>query len=504
MDAFEFVVLGSGAAGLAAAITLAEHGRSVLVVNKSSFQETNTSYAQGGVAVVLHEEDNYGLHIQDTLEAGAHLNDIEAVRYLVERGPVLIQRLIQWGAYFDQDGGKLKFTREAAHSTNRILHANGDATGNEIQRALSAKAHNMPHITIWENTRALELLTEKGVARGVALCHEGITHHVYTCGVILATGGMGQLYAYTTNPTVATGDGITLALRAGASIVDMEFIQFHPTALNVAGCPPFLLSESMRGEGAILLNKAGERFMERYSPMLELAPRDVVSRSLNFEMERTGQDVYLQVSHLGKEFVQQRFPTIYQTCLKYGMDISMEPIPVSPAAHYCMGGVLTDVSARTSLTGLYAAGEVACSGVHGANRLASNSLLEGLVFGEQAALSALQDAPQSGYKNCSLEKGAPYQSASLDTVPESIRQTMWRHAGIIRSQDLLAKGIAKLHAQADAAWHPLCNAIIAAAITRKKSIGAHYRTDSQDELNESQRFVMDKNSIDRIIDANRL
>lgn len=488
MQSFDYVVLGSGVAGLTAALTLAEHQARVLVVNKGPSQETNTFYAQGGVAVVLHEDDNYELHIQDTMEAGAHLNDLDAVRYLVERGPVLIRQLIGWGANFDREGDELKFTREAAHSTNRILHAQGDATGNEIQRTLQQRVQDSEYISVWEDAQTTELLRDDlGKVCGVRLCQcRQHAYDIYTQGVILATGGLGRLYQYTTNPDIATGDGVILALRAGAALVDMEFIQFHPTALNLEGAPPFLLSESMRGEGAVLRNHAGEQFMPRYSPMAELAPRDVVSRSIAFEMEKTGKPVYLDISHKDADFIRERFPTIYSTCMRYGLDMSAEPIPVSPAAHYCMGGVETGLDARTSVSGLYAAGEVACTSVHGANRLASNSLLEGLVFGERAALSALEDRQQDN--PCRTEFVEHLCSGDLPRVGARMQQIMWKAAGIKRSESSLLEGLREIECESPY-YVPLCQAIMICALRRKRSIGAHYRTDSDERLRDRRQAL---------------
>src|SRR5580765_1042336 len=354
----DYAVVGSGVAGLRAAIELSSAG-TVLVLAKSDLSESATAYAQGGIAVALSDEDEIGLHEQDTLAAGDGLCNPESVALLVEEGPRYITQLIEWGTEFDRAGTKLAFTREAAHSRSRILHSHGDSTGREISRALLSRAHSLPHLHL----RA----------------------HSFTTAVILATGGLGQIYRETTNPEVATGDGMAIAYEAGAVLSDMEFVQFHPTALAIKGAPRFLLSEALRGEGGVLRNINLERFMKRYAEAQELAPRDVVARAIVSEMHRTNaQHVYLDMTAKSAEALEKRFPRIYATCMSYGLDLATDMAPVCPAAHYMMGGVKTDLWGRTSLRGLYAAGETADTGVHGANRLASNSLLEGLVFGARS------------------------------------------------------------------------------------------------------------------------
>ncbi|HWP44674.1 MAG TPA: L-aspartate oxidase, partial [Blastocatellia bacterium] len=390
----DFIVVGSGIAGLRAAVALAPHGQ-VIVLTKDRVTESNTEYAQGGVAVVLSDDDRIELHYQDTIEAGAGLCDPEAVAVLVEEGPRYIVELIEHGAEFDREDGHLMFTREAAHSRSRILHARGDATGREIVRALVGWSKKFSSIEYLAHACTQSLIVKDGRCVGVTYV-EPDTHRIqalYARAVVLATGGAGQLYLHTTNPDVATGDGQAMAYRAGAVMADMEFVQFHPTALAVANAPRFLLSEAMRGEGGVLLNVKGEPFMAGYDPRAELAPRDVVSRSIHFEMQRTSAPhVWLDMRHLDRDFVRNRFPKIHNTCLLYNVDITRDLIPVSPAAHYSMGGIRTDTFGRTSIAGLYAAGEVACTGVHGANRLASNSLLEGLVFGARAGEKAAEEA----------------------------------------------------------------------------------------------------------------
>jgi L-aspartate oxidase len=390
----DFVVVGSGVAGLRGAIELSDFG-TVLVLAKSTLSDSATAWAQGGVAVALSDEDEIGLHEQDTLAAGDGLCRPESVALLVEEGPKYITQLIEWGTEFDRAGTKLAFTREAAHSRSRILHAHGDSTGREISRALLARAHKIPHLHLRAHSFTTNLVLENNRVVGVRFIDEndGSQHEVRASAVLLATGGLGQIYRETTNPDVATGDGMAIAYEAGAVLSDMEFMQFHPTALSMQGAPRFLLSEALRGEGGILRNILLERFMKRYAEAQELAPRDVVARAIVSEMHRTNaQHVYLDMTAKSAEFLQKRFPRIYATCLSYGLDLATDMAPVCPAAHYMMGGVKTDLWGRTSIAGLYAAGETADTGVHGANRLASNSLLEGLVFGARSGQAMVADA----------------------------------------------------------------------------------------------------------------
>jgi L-aspartate oxidase len=415
----DYVVVGSGVAGLRAAIELSSAG-SVLVLAKSTLSDSATAWAQGGIAVALSDEDEIGCHEQDTLSAGDGLCRPESVALLVEEGPKYITQLIEWGTEFDRAGTKLAFTREAAHSRSRILHAHGDSTGREISRALLARAHKIPHLHLRAHSFTTGLILEDGRAVGVRFIDEndGSLHEVRALAVLLATGGLGQIYRETTNPEVATGDGIAIAYEAGAVLSDMEFVQFHPTALAIKGAPRFLLSEALRGEGGILRNILLERFMKRYAEAQELAPRDVVARAIVSEMHRTNaQHVYLDMTAKSAEFLQKRFPRIYSTCLSYGLDLATDMAPVSPAAHYMMGGVKTDPWGHTSILGLYAAGETADTGVHGANRLASNSLLEGLVFGARSGQAMVADRRQFSDK---LENGArpvKYKASALPGSP---------------------------------------------------------------------------------------
>src|SRR5450631_3367577 len=433
----DFLVIGAGVAGMRAAIELAKSG-TVLVIAKDSLRESSSEYAQGGIAVALSDDDEVELHEQDTLYAGDGLCEPIAVRTLVEEGPAAIQELIEWGAAFDREGTKLAFTREGAHSRNRILHAHGDSTGREIARTLYQKASSLPNVTFRSYAATTELLVKDGVT-GAMIWDAGAGREfpISARAVLLATGGLGRVFLNTTNPDVATGDGVAMAYRAGAEISDIEFVQFHPTALAVEGAPRFLLSEALRGEGALLRNTRGERFMERYHPLGELAPRDVVARAIVSEMSRTtAPHVFLDLTHRGETFIRERFPRIYETCLFYGVNIGLDPAPVAPAAHYAMGGVRTNLDGRTNVTRLFAAGEAACTGVHGANRLASNSLLEGVVFGIRAgramreALGTGVAVPGSAARSVTESVSAPAPGAAAE-----IQRIAWQNCGIVRSAD---------------------------------------------------------------------
>jgi L-aspartate oxidase len=484
----DFLVVGAGVAGLRAAIELAEAG-SVLVVAKDSLRESSSEYAQGGIAVALGEDDQVELHEQDTLVAGDGISDPEAVRVLVEQAPAAIHELIEWGAEFDREGSKLALGQEGAHSRRRILHAHGDSTGREIARALYHKAASLPNVEFRSFAAITDLLvTDNGEAAGVLVCDASARHWVplRARAVLIATGGLGQVYRDTTNPEVATGDGVAAAYRAGAEISDLEFVQFHPTALHLAGAPAFLLSEALRGEGAQLRNGAGERFMPRYDQRAELAPRDIVARAIVAEMRLRGEEeVFLDVRRLGREFLTSRFPRIYETCLRYGIDLAQAPAPIHPAAHYAMGGIRTDLDGRTSLARLFAAGEVASTGVHGANRLASNSLLEGVVFGKRAgtAMRALAGAPLVAARR-------PPEPRFPCVTAEDLRLLAWEKCGIIRSGRELAETTERLGripiqpaAGPNRALFELrsmitvVSLIARCALAREESRGAHYRTD---------------------------
>ena len=483
----DFIVVGAGVAGLSAAIELAPAGR-VLVIAKDTLLESSSEYAQGGIAAALSDDDEVELHEHDTIVAGDGLCNEEAVRTLVEEGPAAIERLIEWGTAFDRAGAKLLFAREGAHSRNRVLHAHGDSTGSEILRTLRQKASSIENISFQTFEAVTDLLVEDGEAIGVLAFDEksGAPVSVTAHATLLASGGLGRVFENTTNPDVATGDGVACAFRAGAAIADIEFVQFHPTALYVPSAPRFLLSEALRGEGAYLRNASGERFMERYHPLNELAPRDVVSRAIVMEMRATGdKSAFLDVTHLPKGLVRAGFPRIYETCLRYGIDLELTPAPVRPAAHYAMGGVQTDLFGFTSVPRLFAAGEVACTGVHGANRLASNSLLEAVVFGTRAgqamsSLPALQPPPLQ-----------PTQRELFPAFTErDLRVIAWKACGVLRSGPELAAAHKRLFLGPFALcssphranfelrnMHQVASLISLAALAREESRGGHYRID---------------------------
>jgi L-aspartate oxidase len=507
----DYLVMGAGVAGLRAAIELAEQGE-VLVVTKESLGESNTYYAQGGIAVAMEGDADIALHLEDTIAAGDGLVYTPAAKVLVAEGPIRVAELIEWGANFDREGdgdaGQLLRTREGAHSQPRILHANGDATGAEISRSLVAFARAHPRIRFAEWTMVTGLLVEDGRVMAADLAGADANaiglkpQRVNVRAVLVASGGAGQVYSDTTNPVVATGDGIALASQAGAALADMEFYQFHPTAFSLAGAPRFLLSEALRGEGAYLRNDRGERFMERYHPLLELAPRDVVARAIT--RESMGAEpgavcvVHLDMRHVKGVDLHKRFPGISAFLSQYALDLQTDLIPVRPAAHYLMGGIRTDLSGRTNLRGLYAAGEAACTGVHGANRLASNSLLEGLVFGARAAQAMLEDGLLPGLAMAQPNLPSPLAPSEAEGVEEIIadlQRAMWAHAGLLRAEGTLRQGVAALArcesdlariaqqgkrsrrlTEAQALARVAC-AILQSALARTESRGAHFRND---------------------------
>ena len=499
-------MIGAGVAGLRAAVELARHGE-VLVVTKESVAESNTHYAQGGIAVAMEGDADVALHLTDTVNAGDGLVYRPAAQALVAEGPVRVAELIEWGAAFDTEAGEFLRTREGAHSLPRILHANGDATGAEISRSLAAFAriHKRIRFAEWTTVTGLVVADNRFIGADLLGCERRprLQQRVSARAVLIAAGGAGQVYSDTTNPAVATGDGIALAAQAGAQLADMEFYQFHPTALSLPGAPRFLLSEALRGEGAILLNDRGERFMERYHPLLELAPRDVVARAIAREGmgETSGESrvVYLDMRSVRGIDLRHRFPGISALLAKYGLDLARDLIPVRPAAHYLMGGIRTDLFGRTTLPGLYAAGEAACTGVHGANRLASNSLLEGLVFGARAAQSMLDDGlPQGRSTEISLPHPTPLtaqEDARLEEIIVSLQASMWTYAGLLREESTLRLGFAAQESCATAldelagqgkgsrrlaealAMSRVSHAILASALARTESRGAHFRND---------------------------
>jgi len=497
--------MGAGVAGLRAAVELARHGE-VLVVTKESVAESNTHYAQGGIAVAMEGDRDVALHLEDTMNAGDGLVYRPAAQALVAEGPVRVAELIEWGTNFDSEAGVLLRTREGAHSLARILHANGDATGAEISRSLAAFARVHKRIRFAEWTTVTNLIVADGRVIGADLLscdrRPRLQQSINARAVLVAAGGAGQVYSDTTNPAVATGDGIALSAEAGAALADMEFYQFHPTALSLPGAPRFLLSEALRGEGAILLNDRGERFMQRYHPLLELAPRDVVARAIAREglgaTPGTSRVVYLDMRHVKGIDLHHRFPGISAVLARYSLDLSLDLIPVRPAAHYLMGGIRTDLFGRSTLAGLYAAGEAACTGVHGANRLASNSLLEGLVFGARAAQSMLDDGLTLHTADAHQSASAPLTANDqehLEKIIASLQTSMWAYAGLLREDSTLRLGLAAQKACADAlaeltaqgkesrrltealSMSRVAHAILASALARTESRGAHFRND---------------------------
>ena len=496
----DYLIIGSGIAGLRAAVELVAHGR-VIILTKSDPGAGSTGFAQGGIAAAISDEDSPGLHATDTLGAGDGLCDPAAVAVLVGDGPTYVRQLIEWGAEFDRDAaGALDLAREGAHSVRRVLHAQ-DVTGREMARALAARLQDEPALQVVDHATVVQAIAGDGRILGVRfLDREGRLVEARARATLLATGGAGQVFSETTNPAVATGDGVALAYLAGARVADLEFVQFHPTVLNVPGAPRYLLSEALRGEGARLVNASGEPFVIRYDPRGDLASRDRVSQAIVLEMRRTGQPVYLTLAHLEADYVHRRFPGIAELCERVGLDLARDRLPVGPAAHYLMGGVVTDLEGRTTLPGLFAAGEVACTGVHGANRLASNSLLEGLVFGGRAGAAMAADDPTVGWPlDSTMAAEDPVPSGEPGVLPltaAEIRALMWQHAGVYRDgagletasrvlESALAAVVENRMAgrglTADtwklASLSTVAALIVRAALRRQESRGAHYRTD---------------------------
>ncbi len=444
-ESADFLVIGSGVAGLRAAAALAAHGTVLVLTKAADAGESNTGYAQGGIAAAVGDDDSPALHARDTEAAGDGLCDAEAVRVLVTEGPAYVRELAAWGAAFDREAdGRFSLGREGAHTVRRVLHA-ADATGREISRVLWQHVSSLARVRVAADARAVRLLVDAGVCVGARYVVGREVVEARASATLLATGGAGRVFRETTNPPVATGDGVALAWQAGALVADMEFVQFHPTVMSVPGTPRFLLSEALRGDGAQLLNVHGERFMPRYEPAGELASRDLVARAMVREAAQTGAPITLSMRHLEADWVRRRFPTLAAACRARGLDLACDAIPVSPAAHYVMGGVATDIDGRTSIPGLYAAGEVACTGVHGANRLASNSLLEGLVFGARAA-DAMRQAARAGAIRRPRPRGAMPRGTAGGAIPgaDTVRDLMWRDVGLVRDAAGLAGAVATL------------------------------------------------------------
>ncbi len=534
---FEYIIVGSGIAGLYAALMAKQHG-DVLVLTKGSIDEANTKYAQGGIAAAVASDDSPNLHLEDTLVAGAGLVDEAAATILTKDGPDRIADLARLGVPFDSVDGAVELGHEGAHSRRRILHAGGDSTGAHIELTLSEVAQHS-NITILEHSQVLDIFVEGGVAEGVlALDARNNTTEAFSCDhLLLATGGSGQLYRVSTNPPIATSDGVALGYRAGAEIADMEFIQFHPTALRLPGAPVFLISEAMRGEGGLLYNTDGERFMPGYDDRAELAPRDIVARAIVSEMAHTASDrVYLDATQLPAERVAVRFPQIMQYCARYGLDITRERIPVSPAAHYTMGGVRTNTWGETNIRNLYAAGEAARTGVHGANRLASNSLLETVVFAQRfvdrtldpdrapvepyGGAVRLPDGPGDEARKTGVYRaggdvptriGAPARAlpfAETGLSLAGLQELMWDKVGIVRDGLGLAEAALTLTMwyrspppPTDRPSHELANLLLTArivteaALLRQESRGAHYRTDFPEALDAWQHSIIFRSDV---------
>jgi L-aspartate oxidase len=515
MKHYDYIIVGSGIAGLYIALLAIERG-STLILTKGSIDDCNTKYAQGGIAVAMDKDDSPELHFKDTVAAGAGLCDAEAVRILTDEAADCIADLIKFGVPFDTLDGEINLTREAAHSVPRVMHAGGDATGEHIEVTLSRQVRSAP-IKVLENCLASEILVRNGKVTGVRAldCRTGSMEEYHCQFLILATGGAGKLFKYTTNSDVVTGDGIALAFETGAEICDIEFFQFHPTVLRLPGVAPFLISEAVRGEGGILKNVEGHRFMPDYATGAELATRDIVARSIVYEMKKTHSDrVFLDVTHLPSRLITTRFPHIYSFCRDHGMDITKGLIPVAPAAHYLMGGVKVNIWGETNIPGLFAAGETACTGVHGANRLASNSLLESVVFSRRVMQRTEVTSPPRHREERS-DEAISYCLSRREVLPKVLRlnlpnlqSLMWDKVGIIRSgksleeaAGILATWESLLPQPSDRPSYELNNLVLCArlvseaALLREESRGAHFRTDFPQTSPEWQRHSVFRKSV---------
>ncbi len=508
----DVLVVGGGLAGLRAANSV-DPRLSVLVVTKDRLLQSNSTYAQGGIAGVLGPDDEFEHHVEDTLAAGGGLCDVEVTNMVVREGPKRIAELVDWGTRFDKQGGELVLGREGGHSRFRVVHALGDATGKEVMRAVIQWTRNQDNVQIWENAFTLDLFSHEGRCRGAMACsRDGGMRQIWAKETILCTGGAGQLYRESTNPSVATADGHAMAYRAGAELRDMEFVQFHPTVLYIAGSGRSLITEAIRGEGGRLVDRDNVRFMSQYDSREELAPRDVVAQAIVCQMDKTRHPcVFLDLSHLDPDFVKRRFPGIARSCAKFGLDITTDQIPVRPGAHYMIGGVTVDMQGQTTLPGLWAAGEVTSSGLHGANRLASNSLLEGLVFGAatgQGASQAAMDAPDDFHAIPLTNPKIPEPDESLDVadIRNSLQSLMWRSAAVRREQRDLSDALETVenwcqyvlrHQFSDPAGWELQNLltvsqlVLTGCLRRQESRGVHLRTDfpNRDDDNWRRRIV---------------
>jgi len=521
----DVIVIGSGIAGARAALSASEEGASVVLLTKETFRESNTNYALGGIAAALAPGDSARSHAEDTIEGGKGLCDEERVRQVVRDGQKRVRELIDWGTGFDQEEGEIDFTREGGHSRRRILHADGDQTGKAISAELQEQVRGGGRIETREGCFVLDLLTDGSGCRGVVYRGRDETLRLlYGAGVILCSGGAGQMYRETTNPPVATGDGLAMAYRAGASLRDLEFYQFHPTTLYVAGSGRSLISESVRGEGARLVDREGRRFMKDLHPDAELAPRDIVSRGIVQHLAETGHTcVYLDLSELEPNFVRERFPRLTEVCEEFEIDVASDPVPVHPSAHYQIGGVRTDENGRTTVSGLFAAGEVACTSFHGANRLGSNSLLEGLVFGYRAGKAATERRVSSGpdpdaiRQRVQREKKRSARFIDLEDMLNSIRSLNWRQCGIVRSGDGLEDALYKLdfwcsylldrELESRRGWetqnlYTISRLMTLQAWRRKESRGVHYRSDYPETNDDAFRrsFTIDRDTFPDLID----